>query len=207
MKRVVVTGIGIVSSLGNNCQEVLASLRNLKSGISFDPVYQEMGMRSHVAGNIRIDTRELIDRKVIRFMGDAAAFAYIAMQEAIASAGLTPEQVSNPRTGIVTGSGGASPAAQVEAADILREKGVKRVGAYGVTKTMASTVAACLSTPFQIKGVNYSISSACSTPRGERHPGVHAPPRPRSQGERLLAGLRGGGRWGDLAGQRRQVLP
>lgn len=163
MKRVVVTGIGIVSSLGNNCQEVLASLRNLKSGISFDPVYQEMGMRSHVAGNIRIDTRELIDRKVIRFMGDAAAFAYIAMQEAIASAGLTPEQVSNPRTGIVTGSGGASPAAQVEAADILREKGVKRVGAYGVTKTMASTVAACLSTPFQIKGVNYSISSACST--------------------------------------------
>ncbi|MDO5056738.1 MAG: beta-ketoacyl-ACP synthase I [Lautropia sp.] len=163
MKRVVVTGIGIVSSLGNNCQEVLQSLRGLTSGIRFDPVYQEKGLRSQVAGNIRIDTKEHIDRKVIRFMGDAAAFAYIAMKEAIASAGLTPEQISNPRTGIVTGSGGASPAAQVEAADILREKGVKRIGAYAVTKTMGSTVAACLSTPFQIKGVNYSISSACST--------------------------------------------
>lgn len=163
MKRVVVTGIGIVSSLGNNCQEVLASLQALKSGIVFDPLYREMGLRSNVAGNISIDTKALIDRKVIRFMGDAAAFAYIAMKEAIEHAGLSPEQVSSPRTGIVVGSGGASPAAQVEAADILREKGIKRVGAYGVTKTMASTATACLATPFQIKGVNYSISSACST--------------------------------------------
>lgn len=163
MKRVVVTGIGIVSSLGNNCQEVLASLQALKSGIVFDPVYQEMGLRSQVAGNITADTKALIDRKIIRFMGDAAAFAYLAMQEAIQHAGLSPEQVSNPRTGLVIGSGGASPASQVEAADILREKGVKRIGAYGVTKTMASTAAACLATPFQIKGVNYSISSACST--------------------------------------------
>ncbi len=163
MKRVVVTGIGIVSSLGNNCQEVLDSLKNLKSGIRFDPVYKEMGMRSHVAGNINIDAASLIDRKMYRFMGDAAAFAYIAMQEAINNAGLTREQISNPRTGIVVGSGGASPITQVEVADTLRQKGVKRVGPYAVTKTMGSTVAACLSTPFEIKGVNYSISSACST--------------------------------------------
>lgn len=163
MKRVVVTGIGIVSSLGNNCQEVLESLKNLKSGIEFDPVYQEMGLRSNVAGNIKIDTKEHIDRKAIRFMGDAAAFTYIAMKEAIEHAGLTPEMVSNPRTGIVAGSGGASSSAQVEAADVLREKGVKRIGPYGVTKTMASTVSACLATHYHIKGVNYSISSACST--------------------------------------------
>ena len=163
MKRVVVTGMGIVSSLGNNCREVLASLQHLKSGISFDESYREMGLRSNVAGNIKIDPKEHIDRKILRFMGNAAAYAYIAMKEAIAHAGLTEEQVSNVRTGIVTGSGGASPSSQVEAADILRESGVKRIGPYGVTKTMASTVAACLSTPFKIKGVNYSISSACST--------------------------------------------
>ena len=163
MKRVVVTGIGIVSSLGNNCREVLESLRQLKSGIAFDESYREMGLRSHVAGNIKIDTKEHIDRKILRFMGNAAAYAYIAMKEAIAHAGLTEEQVSNVRTGIVAGSGGASPASQVEAADTLRESGVKRIGPYGVTKTMASTVAACLATPFKIKGVNYSISSACST--------------------------------------------
>ena len=163
MKRVVVTGIGIVSSLGNNCREVLESLRQLKSGIAFDESYREMGLRSHVAGNINIDTKEHIDRKILRFMGNAAAYAYIAMKEAIAHAGLTEEQVSNVRTGIVAGSGGASSASQVEAADTLRESGVKRIGPYGVTKTMASTVAACLATPFKIKGVNYSISSACST--------------------------------------------
>ena len=163
MKRVVVTGIGIVSSLGNNSREVLASLQNLKSGIAFDESYREMGLRSHVAGNINIDLKEHIDRKILRFMGNAAAYAYIAMKEAIAHAGLTEEQVSNVRTGIVTGSGGASSSSQVEAADILRESGVKRIGPYGVTKTMASTVAACLATPFKIKGVNYSISSACST--------------------------------------------
>ena len=163
MKRVVVTGMGIVSSLGNNCREVLASLQHLKSGISFDESYREMGLRSNVAGNIKIDPKEHIDRKILRFMGNAAAYAHIAMKEAIAHAGLTEEQVSNVRTGIVTGSGGASSSSQVEAADTLRESGVKRIGPYGVTKTMASTVAACLSTPFKIKGVNYSISSACST--------------------------------------------
>ncbi|MDO4696120.1 MAG: beta-ketoacyl-ACP synthase I [Neisseria sp.] len=163
MKRVVVTGIGIVSSLGNNAKEVLASLKNLKSGIVAEPVYREMGMRSQVAGLVNIDPKEHIDRKILRFMGNAAAYAYIAMKEAVEHAGLTAEQVSNIRTGIVAGSGGASSSAQVEAADILRESGIKRVGPYGVTKTMASTVAACLATPFQIKGVNYSISSACST--------------------------------------------
>ena len=163
MKRVVVTGIGIVSSLGNNCREVLASLQNLKSGISFDESYREMGLRSHVAGNINIDLKERIDRKILRFMGSAPAYAYIAMQEAIENAGLTEEQVSNIRTGIVAGSGGASSASQVEAADVLRASGIKRVGPYAVTKTMGSTVAACLATPFKIKGVNYSISSACST--------------------------------------------
>ena len=163
MKRVVVTGIGIVSSLGNNCQEVLASLRGLKSGITSDPTYREMGLRSQVAGNIAIDTKEHIDRKVVRFMGNAAAYTYIALKEAIAQAGLTPEQVSNIRTGIVAGSGGASSSSQVELADTLRASGVKRVGAYGVTKGMGSTVSACLATPFQIRGVNYSISSACST--------------------------------------------
>ena len=163
MKRVVVTGIGIVSSLGNNCREVLASLKALKSGIEFEPVFQQMGMRSQVAGTIKLDPKEIIDRKVFRFMGNAAAYAYIALQEAIEMAGLSEEQVSNPRTGIVAGSGGASSSAQVEAADTLRESGVKRIGPYGVTKTMSSTVSACLATSYQVKGVNYSISSACST--------------------------------------------
>lgn len=163
MKRVVVTGMGIVSSLGVGCREVLESLQKLKSGISFDPVYQEMGLRSNVAGNINIDIKEHIDRKIVRFMGNAAAYAYIALKEAIEQAGLPENLVSNLRTGIVAGSGGAASSAQVEAADTLRSSGVKRIGPYGVTKTMASTVAACLATPFKIKGVNYSISSACST--------------------------------------------
>ena len=163
MKRVVVTGMGIVSSIGNNCKEVLASLQQLKSGIKHNPVYAEMGLRSQVEGSINIDTKAHIDRKILRFMGDAAAYCYIAMKEAIEQARLLPEHISNIRTGIVTGSGGASPASQVEAADTLRASGVKRIGPYGVTKTMASTVAACLATPFKIKGVNYSISSACST--------------------------------------------
>ena len=163
MKRVVVTGIGIVSSLGNNCREVLASLKALKSGIEFEPVFQQMGMRSQVAGTIKLDPKEIIDRKVFRFMGNAAAYAYIALQEAIEMAGLSEEQVSNPRTGLVAGSGGASSSAQVEAADTLRESGVKRIGPYGVTKTMSSTVSACLATSYKVKGVNYSISSACST--------------------------------------------
>ena len=163
MKRVVVTGMGIVSSIGNNCKEVLASLQQLKSGIKHNPVYAEMGLRSQVEGSITIDTKAHIDRKILRFMGDAAAYCYIAMKEAIEQARLLPEQISNIRTGLVVGNGGASPSAQVEAADTLRASGVKRIGPYAVTKTMASTTSACLATPFQIKGVNYSISSACST--------------------------------------------
>ena len=163
MKRVVVTGMGIVSSLGNNIKEVLASLQALKSGIRFQPAYQEMGLRSQVEGSINLDLKEHIDRKVLRFMGNAAAYCYVAMQEAIAMSGLAKEQVSHPRTGLVIGTGGAAPSAQVESADILRQSGVKRIGPYAVTKTMASTTAACLATPFGIKGVNYAISSACST--------------------------------------------
>lgn len=163
MRRVVVTGMGIVSCLGNNKESVLDSLKQGRSGISFNEEYQQIGLRSHVAGSVAIDLKELIDRKVLRFMGDAAAFAYISMQQAIEDAGLSEDQVSNPETGIIMGSGGGSPANQVQAADILREKGIRRVGAYRVTQTMGSTVSACLATPFKIKGINYSISSACST--------------------------------------------
>jgi len=163
MKRVVITGLGIVSCLGNDKEAVTESLRNGKSGIRFQEEYKEMGMRSHVAGSIDIDLGEHIDRKVKRFMGDAAAYAYISMQQAIADAGLNDDQVSNPRTGLIMGSGGGSSENQVLAADILREKGIRRVGPYMVPRTMASTVSACLATPFKIKGVNYSISSACAT--------------------------------------------
>lgn len=163
MKRVVVTGMGIVSCLGNDKNAVLEALRAGRSGIKFQEAYKEMGFRSHVAGSIDINLAELIDRKILRFMGDAAAFAYLSMEQAIADSGLTPEQVSNERTGIIMGSGGASSMNLVEAADILREKGLKRVGPYRVTQTMGSTTSACLATPFKIKGVNYSISSACAT--------------------------------------------
>ncbi|MFC6440500.1 beta-ketoacyl-ACP synthase I [Bowmanella sp. JS7-9] len=163
MKRAVITGLGIVSSIGNNKQEVLAALQTGKSGISHSQQFVEMGLRSQVWGQPAIDIKEHIDRKAIRFMGDAAAFAYISMQQAIEDAGLTAEMVSNPRTGLIAGSGGASSANQIEAADTLREKGVKRVGPYMVPRTMSSTVSACLATPFEIKGVNYSISSACAT--------------------------------------------
>jgi len=163
MRRVVVTGMGIVSCLGNTREAVTASLREGRSGIRFIPEYAEMGFRSHVAGRPEVDFAAQIDRKQLRFMGDAAAFAYIAMKQAIADAGLTEAEVSNERTGIIAGSGGASSSNQVEAADIMREKGVKRVGPYRVTQTMASTVSACLATPFKIKGLNYSIASACST--------------------------------------------
>lgn len=163
MKRVVVTGMGIVSCLGNDRTAVLDALRNGRSGIKFQETYKEMGFRSHVAGSVTIDLAELIDRKILRFMGDAAAYAFISMQQAIADSGLTEDQVSNERTGIIMGSGGASSSSQVEAADILREKGLKRVGPYRVTQTMGSTTSACLATPFKIKGVNYSISSACAT--------------------------------------------
>ena len=163
MKRVVVTGMGIVSCLGNDKNSVLEALQQGKSGISFQEKYVEMGLRSHIAGSIDIDLKDYIDRKVLRFMGDAAGFAYISMQQAIEDAGLHEEQVSNERSGIIMGSGGASSNNQVAAADILREKGVKRIGPYRVTQTMGSTVSACLATPFKIKGVNYSISSACAT--------------------------------------------
>jgi 3-oxoacyl-[acyl-carrier-protein] synthase-1 len=163
MKRVVITGLGIVSCIGNNKEEALTSLKEGKSGISFREDYKEMGFRSHVAGVVDIDFKEHIDRKQLRFMGDAAAYAYIAMKEAIADSKLTDDQVSNTRTGIIAGSGGASSTNIVEAVDILRDRGIKRVGPYRVTQTMGSTVSACLATPFKIKGVNYSISSACAT--------------------------------------------
>jgi 3-oxoacyl-[acyl-carrier-protein] synthase I len=163
MKRVVVTGMGIVSCLGNNISTVLDALRAGRSGIKFQESYKEKGFRSLVAGSIDIDLASLIDRKVLRFMGHAAAYAYLSMQQAIADSGLSEDQVSNERSGIIMGSGGASSMNLVEAADILREKGIKRVGPYRVTQTMGSTTSACLATPFKIKGVNYSISSACAT--------------------------------------------
>ncbi|MFN3236566.1 MAG: beta-ketoacyl-ACP synthase I [Pseudomonadales bacterium] len=163
MRRAVITGMGLVSPLGNNKAETLVSLKETKSGIKFQEAYKEMGLRSHVAGSIDIDTEALIDRKLRRFMGDASAFAYIAMNEAIEDAGLDPEVVSNIRTGIVAGSGGASSSNLTEAADVLRERGLKRIGPYRVTRTMSSTVSACLATAYKIKGVNYSITSACST--------------------------------------------
>ena len=162
-KRVVVTGLGLISSLGNNAEEVTASLRAGNSGIRYNSTQEEVGMRSWVSGKPDIDLAEHIDRKQWRFMGDAAGYAFLSMEQAISDAGLTPDQVSNTRTGIIAGSGGASSASQVEAADILRDRGLRRVGPYRVTQTMGSTVSACLATPFQIKGVNYSISSACST--------------------------------------------
>jgi 3-oxoacyl-[acyl-carrier-protein] synthase-1 len=163
MRRVVVTGIGIVSSIGTNKAEVLASLRDGRSGIEFCQEYQTLGFRSQVHGPVRIKREELIDRKLLRFMGDAAAFTYVAMTQAIADAGLPESMVSHERTGLIVGSGGGSPQNQVEAADLMRTKGVKRIGPYMVPRTMSSTTSACLATPFHIKGVNYTISSACST--------------------------------------------
>ena len=163
MRRVVVTGIGIVSSLGQSQETVKRALLDGSSGISESSEYRERGLRSHVRGRPDIDFKEHIDRKHLRFMGDAAAYAYISLQQAIADARLEENDISNERTGVIAGSGGASSSNQVEAADILREKGIKRIGPYRVTQTMGSTVSACLATPFKIKGVNYSISSACST--------------------------------------------
>ncbi|NQD96481.1 beta-ketoacyl-ACP synthase I, partial [Pseudomonas sp. CrR25] len=163
MRRVVITGLGIVSCLGNDKETVSANLRAGRSGIRFNPEYAEMGLRSQVSGSVDLNLEELIDRKVYRFMGDAAAFAYLSMEQAIKDAGLNVEDVSNPRVGLIAGSGGASTFNQMEALDTLREKGVKRVGPYRVPRTMGSTVSACLATPFKIKGINYSISSACAT--------------------------------------------
>jgi 3-oxoacyl-[acyl-carrier-protein] synthase-1 len=163
MKRVVVTGIGIVSSLGNNQAEVRESLLEGRSGIRFCEEYRDIGFRSHVCGPINLNPDDTIDRKIRRFMGDGAAYNYLAMQEAIADSGLEENQVSNPRTGLVMGSGGPSTANLLLAWDSFREKGVKKVGPYMVPRTMSNTNSACLATPFKIKGVNYSISSACAT--------------------------------------------
>ncbi len=163
MRRVVITGMGIVSCLGNEAGAVSRALRESRPGIRFKEAYKEIGMRSQVAGTPDIDLEEHIDRKPRRFMGDAAAYAYVAMRNAIADAGLEADDISNERTGLIAGSGGHSSENQVAAADIARERGVKRVGPYMVPRVMASTVSACLATPFKIKGVNYSIASACAT--------------------------------------------
>ena len=164
MREVVITGIGIISSLGNNISEVTNSLRNLNSGISKNIINMELGLRSHVSGSIQnLDPKELIDRKLYRFMGDAAAYAYLSTEEAIKDASLNDSELSNQKTGLIMGSGGASSEDQIDSADILRTKGLKRIGPYRVTKAMGSTVSACLATSFGIKGINYSISSACAT--------------------------------------------
>ena len=165
MKRAVITGLGIVSSIGNNQQEVLASLREGRSGITFSQELKDSGMRSHVWGNVKLDTTGLIDRRVVRFMSDASIYAYLSMEQAIADAGLSVETYqNNPRVGLIAGSGGGSPKFQVFGADAMRSpRGLKAVGPYVVTKAMASGVSACLATPFKIHGVNYSISSACAT--------------------------------------------
>ena len=163
MKRVVITGLGIVSCLGNSRDEVADSLRNLTSGIRFIPEYAELGFRSQVGGMPQIDLDARIDRKQRRFMGDASAFAYVAMADAIVDAGLDAASIADPRIGVIAGSGGGSCANQVEAADLLRAKGVRRVGPYMVTRTMCSTVSANLATGFHIQGLNYSLSSACAT--------------------------------------------
>lgn len=163
MRRVVVTGMGIVSSIGNNTQEVLASLREAKSGISAAPEYAEKGFRSLVHGQPSVKPEEVVDKRNMRFMGEGSGWNFIAMEQAIQDSGLTPEEVSNPRTGIIMGSGGPSARAIVAAADTAREKGAKRVGPFAVPKAMSSTASATLATPFEIKGINYSISSACAT--------------------------------------------
>ena len=163
MRRVVVTGIGIVSSIGTNADAVTQSLRNGTSGIIAAPDYAELGFRSQVKGAVDIDLSEHIDRKQMRFMGEGAGYAVVAMQQAVADSGLSEAEVSHPRTGLIAGSGGPSTANLLAAADITREKGPKRVGPYMVPRCMSSTVSACIATFFKIKGVNYSISSACST--------------------------------------------
>jgi 3-oxoacyl-[acyl-carrier-protein] synthase-1 len=163
MRRVVVTGIGIVSSIGNNKHEVLASLRAGRSGIERSEEYAELGFRSHVHGSIKLDIDSVLDRKLRRFMGDGAAFNYIAMQEAIADAGLEDSEVSNERTGLIMGSGGNSTKDLSQAFTTAREKGPRRVGPFVVPRVMSNTNSATLAVPFKIKGVNYSITSACAT--------------------------------------------
>ncbi len=163
MRRVVVTGLGIVSSIGNNKDEVTASLREGRSGIEFCQEYADLGFRSQIHGSVKLDPADVVDRKLMRFMGDAAAYTYIAMQEAIADSGLTENEISNPQTGIITGSGGASNENIVLAVDTLREKGARKVPPTLVPRTMGSTTSANLGTAFKIKGISYSISSACAT--------------------------------------------
>jgi len=163
MKNVVVTGLGIVSCIGSNVQQTLESLKKGRSGISKNSTYEEMGFRSHVSGSININLSELIDRKILRFMSEASGFGYLAAQEALHNASINLEEMATERVGIVAGSGGASSAAQIEASDIARARGPKRIGPYAVTKTMGSTVSAILGTTLKLQGVNYSISSACST--------------------------------------------
>jgi len=163
MRRVVITGLGIVSSIGNNAEEVTESLRTGRSGIVAAPDYAELGFRSQVKGSVKMDVSEHVDRKQLRFMGEGAAYAVLAMEQAVADSGLEESDVSNPRTGLIAGSGGPSTANMLTAFDTTREKGPKRVGPYMVPRCMSSTVSACIATFFKIKGVNYSISSACST--------------------------------------------
>ena len=163
MRRVAITGIGIVSSIGNNVAEVTDSLREGRSGIVHAPEYAELGFRSQIHGTVKMDIAEHIDRKQLRFMGDGAAYAVLAMEQAIADSGLGEDQVSNPRTGLIAGSGGPSTANMMQAFDVTREKGPKRVGPYMVPRCMSSTVSACIATFFKIKGLNFSITSACST--------------------------------------------
>jgi len=163
VRRVAITGLGVVASIGNDKQQVLAALREGKSGIEFCDEYRELGFRSHIHGNVNLKTEDVVDRRVKRFMGDGAAYNYIAMQEAITDAGLEEKEVSDPRTGLIMGSGGPSSSNLLHAWDTLRERGVKRVGPFMVPRTMSSTNAATLATPFKIKGINYSITSACAT--------------------------------------------
>ena len=163
MVNAVVTGMGIVSCIGNSVDEVTESLKKGQSGIIFNEKYRDMGFRSHVSGSIDLDVTELIDRKTLRFMSKAAAYAYIASNQALMQANIEISNLDRSRIGVVAGSGGASPAAQIVASDIAREKGPKRIGPYSVTKTMGSTVSACLGTALKTQGVSYSISSACST--------------------------------------------
>ena len=163
MRRVVVTGMGVVSCLGNTLATVSAALRDSRSGIRAVPEFAEMGLRSHVAGVPDIDLGAVIDRKLKRFMGDAAAYAYVAMRDAMVDAGLDPDAIHDPRIGVIAGSGGGSPQWQIETGDLLRNKGVRKIGPYMVPRTMCSTVSATLATGFGIRGLSYSISAACAT--------------------------------------------
>ena len=163
MKRAVITGLGIKSSIGTNKQEIIDSLRHARSGIEFCPEYRDMGFRSHVHGPVHLDVDALIDRKLRRFMGDAAGYAYLAMQDAIIDAGLSEDDISDPRIGLVVGSGGSSTANMLLSTDIMREKGARKVGPTMVPRVMSSTCSACLAVAYKIRGVNYSISSACAT--------------------------------------------